>query len=255
MFQDLTHTLSRLHLKPKDATVYLTCLHFKEGLFVHELVKKTKINRSTVDLILQRLIETGFISKVKVDRRYKFFAQSLENILLKQEAIVADFRELLPLLSKLGTESGATEIRFFEGKKGILQIYDDMLQRLKFAEGDARQLVSFSGGSEVSAVFPDMQKKFIDKRIKIGVWYRAIVPHGALKISEFKENPKDLRAAKGVDDKKFPFKVTFETYADSVMIYSPKKPFWRRRHPQSSDRVSMRSLFYLVWGLLPDKSA
>ena len=64
---------ARMSLKQKDTAVYLACLHFKEGLFVHEIVKQTQIKRSTVDVILQRLIDLNFINRVKVGGRYKFF--------------------------------------------------------------------------------------------------------------------------------------------------------------------------------------
>lgn len=252
MFKDVMTLFTRMSLKPKDTKVYLSCLHHKEGLFVHEIVKETRVNRSTVDVILQRLINLDFINKVKVERRYKYFAQSPETILFKQEEIVNDLRKVMPVLSKLGSQKEETEIRFFEGRDGIRQIYDDMLLRLKFAEGDSRQIVSFVTGTDSLKSFPDMQKQFIDKRIKSGTWYRAIIPHSSIHLSEYSNNPASFRAVKSVDDKKFPFKATFETYADSVMIYSPVKPFGGVviRNQRIAD--SMRSLFYLVWGLLPE---
>ena len=45
----------------------------------------------------------------------------------------------------------------------------------------------------------------------------------------------------------------FETYADSVMIYSPNKPFGGVVIRNQKIADSMRALFYLVWNLLPDE--
>ncbi len=252
MFQDVVMMLSRMGLKDKDGTVYLVCLHFKDGLFVHEIVKETKLKRSTIDVILDRLIDQGFMNKVKVGNRFKYIAQSPEAILFKQEEVLEDFRTILPMLSKLGAEKGETEIRFFEGKKGLKQIYDDILLKLKFAEGDGRQLIGFTSGIDVMKVFPNIQKNFIDKRIKIGVPYKSIVPTTSKNVKQYITDASELRAIKNIDSKKFPFKSTFEIYADSVMIYSPHKPFGGVVIRNEKIADSMRALFYLVWNLLPD---
>ena len=252
MFRDVSMILGRMGLKDKDATVYLVCLHFKEGLFVHEITKQTKMNRSTVDVVLKRLIEMGFMSKVKVGSRYKFIAQSPESILFKQEATLEEFKTILPVLSRLGADKTQTEIRFFEGKDGIREIYDDVLLQLKFAEGERRQLVGFDIGPHLSTVFPDIQKKFIDKRIRMKIWYKGIVPQSAVGKNEYAALEKDLRQVKFVDDKKFPFKVNFQAYADSVHICSTSKPYGGVIIKNRNIADSMRALFNLTWGLLPD---
>lgn len=255
MFQDVSSALARLHLKPKDSAVYVALLKSREGLFVHELVSVTKIKRSTVDVILQRLIDLNFASKVQVGSRYRFFAQSPEAVLFRQEEAVSDFRALLPFLSRLGAPQEQTEIRFFEGRKGVRQIYDDVLMKLKFSEGDGRELVSFSSGADMLKIFPDMQKQFIDKRIRMGVGYRAIVPESALSAPEYRTDEKALRRIKAIDDQKFPFRVAFEVYADSVLIFSPRTPVGGVIIRNEAVASSFRSLFRLVWGLLPDKGA
>lgn len=253
MYQDALTALRRLHLKPKDAVVYLACLRASDGLFVHELVTQTKLKRSTIDVVLQRLLDMSFATRVKVGSRYKFFAQSPETILFRQEETTEAFRQLLPSLARLRGDTAKTEILFFEGKTGIREIHDDMLLKLKFAEGDEKQVVSFASNTHVMKAFPDIQKKFIDKRIKLGAWYRAIIPTSSVIASEFRTNPKDLREVKSIDEKSFPFKVIFEVYADSVMIFSPIHPFGGIVIRNEKIADSMRALFYLVWNLIGEE--
>ncbi len=252
MFQDVVMMLSRLGLKEKDGSVYLVCLHFKEGLFVHEIVKETKLKRSTVDVVLERLIELGFMNKIKIGRRFKYIAQSPEAMLFKQEEVLEDFRTILPMLSNLGAQKGETEIRFFEGRKGLTQVYDDILMKTKFATGDHRKLVGFSSGVDFIKVFPKIQKDFINKRIKMGVDYQSIVSTKSIGVDEYMTDPSQLREIKHVDSNLFPFKSVFEIYADSVMIYSPQKPIGGVIIRNEKIADSMRSLFYLVWNLLPN---
>ncbi len=254
MFQDVIQLLTRMGLKQKDASVYLSCLHFKEGLYIHEIVTETKIHRSTVDVCLERLKEASFISSVKVGARHKYFAQSPEALLLKQENLTEDLKSLLPLLSHLGADKGDTEIRFFEGKKGIAQIYDDVLLNLKFTKGETKELVGFSSGTDVMKIYPELRKTFIEKRIKMGAWYKAIVPQTSLMISEYTSDAQELRAIKTLKPENFPFRIIFETYADSVMIYSPTKPLGGVIIRNHKIARSMRTLFYLVWNMLPEST-
>ncbi len=225
MFQDVVQLLSRMGLKEKDGQIYLTCLHFGEGLFVHEIVKKTKIHRSTIDVILERLEEEGFITRVKVGARYKYFAEKPETVLFKKEQLLDDFKNIVPMLSRLGSDTGQTEIKFFEGREGIKKVYEDVLMQLKYAKGEKRELVSFSAGADFIKVYPDIQKEFIDKRIKMGVWYKSIASKSSSDIFEYMSHAPDLRDIKYFDDTKKPFHVSFETYADSVTIVSYVKPF------------------------------
>ena len=252
MFQDVVTSLARFGLKNTDAKIFMALLHFKDGLYVYEIVAQTKLKRSTVDLVLKRLVADGYVSRVKVGKRFRFFAEKPEAILFRKEQAVTDFRELLPFIAKLGADKGETEIRFFEGVEGIRKIYDDVLMKLSLAEGAGRELLSFSSGAHVMRIFPDMQKAFIKKRVAMGVTYRAIAPQTSGKVPEWTNEQKDLRIVKYVDEKRFPFKVTFEIYADSILIYSPIRPVGGViiSNPRIAD--SMRSLFRLVWELLAD---
>lgn len=78
MFQDVISLLGRMGLKEKDAHVYLTCLHFPQGLYVHEIVRETGMNRSTVDVVLERLVAAGFANRLRTGSRDRYLAQSPE---------------------------------------------------------------------------------------------------------------------------------------------------------------------------------
>ncbi len=99
-----------------------------------------------------------------------------------------------------------------------------------------------------------MQRRFVEKRVKMGVWFRGIIPQDSADVFEYKKDKKYLRDVKHVDSKLFPFKATFETYGDYVMIYSPTKPYGGVVIHNQKIADSMRSLFYLVWHLLPENT-
>ncbi len=248
MFQDVLGLLGRFGLKDTDGKVFLTLLHFREGLFVHEIVTHSKIKRSTVDLVLDRLIADGYVTHIKFGKRFKYFAKSPESILFHKEQSLLDFKSLLPMLARLGSDKGETRINFFEGPEGIRRAHQEILLQLKNA--DNKELLSFSSGEHVMRVFPDMQTAFINKRIKMGAWFKAIAPASSRKVPEWTDDPKSLRAVRYIDDRKFSFKVQLEIFADSVMIYSPMKPVGGIviENPRIAD--SLRSLFHFVWETL-----
>lgn len=244
--------LNRIGLKDKDAKVYLACLRFRGGLYVKDIVKETSLVRSTVDVIIDRLIEKGFLNKVKVENRFKYIAQRPEAVLFRQEELLRDFKEIVPDLSLLGGENANSEIRFFEGEDGFREIHRDILMKLKFSKGKGRQLLSFTSGLDVLNIFPDLQKRFIEKRVEMGVQYRCIVPMSSTSVYEYQSAPEVMREIKSIEEEKFPFKVTLEIYSDSVMIFSPRKPYGGAVITNPEISSSMRALFELVWSLLPD---
>jgi predicted transcriptional regulator len=254
MLERVTGLLARMGIKDKDAAVYLTCLHFRQGLYVHEIVKETGLVRSTIDVILERLEGRGLINRVKIEARFKYLAQRPEVLLLRQEELLRDFKEALPALSRLGARTGETEIRFFEGKQGFRDIHDDIILKLKFAQGEGRQLLAFTSGLDVLRIFPDLADRFIRRRVALGIPYRCIAPTSSGRAHEFQSVPELMREVKTVAEDRFPFKVTLEVYADSVMLFSPRRPYGGAviRNPQIAD--SVRALFFLVWGLLPQNA-
>jgi sugar-specific transcriptional regulator TrmB len=251
MFQDVVSLLGRFGLKDADAKVFLALLHFKEGLYVHELVRQTSIKRSSVDLILGRLISEGYAVRVLSGKRHKYFAKAPEQIFFQKEQALGDFREILPVLSRLGASKEETQVQFFEGAQGVRRIHEDILLRLKHAEESKKELLSFSSGQHLIKIFPEMQKAFINKRIKMGVWYKAIAPLSSKKIPEWTDSPQSLRAVRYIEEKKFNFEMQMEVYADSIMIYSPLKPVGGVVIHNARIASSMRSLFYLMWNMLP----
>ena len=250
MFQDVIYLLQNLGLKQNDAKVFVTCLHFKEGLFVHEIVKETKLKRSSVDLIIERLLAQGFLTKVKIGARYKYLAENPETLLFKQEQLLEDFKSLVPVLSKLGSTSSETEIKFYEGVEGLRQIYRDMFLKLKFASDSKRELLTVSHGAEMMRAIPDIYKVFIDKRIEESVPIRILAPQNASDVRGWENDPVELRSVKYFDSQQFPFDSNFEIYADSITISSLKKPIGGIVLTNPRIAESMRSLFNLLWSLL-----
>jgi sugar-specific transcriptional regulator TrmB len=252
MYKDIMNLLGRLGLKDRESRVYLACLKYKDGLFVYEIAKETRITRSTVDFIVKRLLQRGFLNKVKVGRRLRYFAQDPEAVLFRQKQLVEELEQVAPILSGLGGQRKDMDIFYFEGAHGFRQVQNDILLNLKFAEGEKKRLLGFYSGLDYLKIFPDAHKAFISRRIKMGVWGYAIATRSSAGKAEWSNDPKYLRQFKFVSEEDFPFRMIVEIYADNVMLYSPVKPVGGVVIRNDKIADSMRALFNLVWTLLPE---
>ena len=130
-------------------------------------------------------------------------------------------------------------------------MHNDILLNIRFAQGQKRDLLSFTSGPDFLRLFPDAQKVFINKRIKLGSWFRAIGTKESIAASVSTNDPKALRAMKYMPEGTEPFRMEVYAYADSVMLYSTTPPIGGVIIRNEKIADSVRALFNLVWKLLP----
>ena len=248
MYRDVMTLLNRMGLRDGESKIYLTCLASNEGLFTHQLVKQTKLKRSTIDVMIKRLIDQGFLTKLKVGRRFQYMAHKPETLLYKQEEIVNEWRDIMPVLKRLNLHQSKTEVLFFEGSAGFKQVHEDILLHLKFAEPEQKEILALSSADDFMKVFPDLEKAFITKRVKHAIRYRALYTQENI---DFLSNEKQLRTTKLINNK-LDFRGDLQIYGDNVAIYSTTKPIGGViiRNPQIA--ASLRSLLNFVWDIVPN---
>lgn len=250
IFQDIYRLFERIGLKRKEAQIYIVCLQQQDGLFLFEIVERTGIVRSTVDLMVERLLVTGYLTKVQVGRRFKYFAQSAEALVFRHDQLLADLKSVVPLLGKLAAPRGETEVIFLEGPKGFRQAYDYTLLELSIAEGDKRELLSIASGADALKVYPDIGPGFIKKRIQKRIPIRILAPHSAGHLHFWQNDPKELRTVKYFNEKQFPFDMNFEIFGDAISLYSLKPPIGGVLLKNPRLASSMRSFFNMIWPLV-----
>lgn len=177
---------------------------------------------------------------------------------MHQEQSLEQFKEIIPFLKKLGATEGQTDIRFFEGRDGIREIFNDIFLSFRIAdrtEPENATLLSFSSGTNAVKAFPDMQKRFIDKRVDLGVTYKAICPASSKNVPEYADNPAELREVRFIEDPVFDFSIQMEIYLDKVMMFSPVKPFGGLIIQNTNIAQSMRALHIILWKTLKAKNS
>lgn len=143
---ELPVELARLGLSEKEAAIYLAALELGPST-VQDLAKKARVNRATAYLLLDALALRGLVSTFVKSKKRSFVAESPERFLalLRTQRDELDLREtefskVLPqLLALFNRESVRPQVRYFEGKEGLLttrQIFEALT-------GDFVQIVPY----------------------------------------------------------------------------------------------------------------
>jgi sugar-specific transcriptional regulator TrmB len=242
--------LQRLGLDAAERNAYLACLRHADGLFAYQIADESKIKRTTADLVLQRLISKGFISRGRQGKRFKYFAEPPNVLLFKHERLVQDFRDLLPHLLAMKDKETRTEIRFFNGRDGIRQFNDDILTTMH-AHPNEEQL-TISSGTHFTRIITDTQRSIIKRRLKVGYGIRIIAPSKAREVQGWAPDAMEKRKVRYFDEQKFPFNSSVDIYADKVAVHSLVKPINGVIIRNAQIARSLRSIYELLWSLLKE---
>lgn len=133
--QDVSNILTKVGLKKSETEVYLCLLQNIQPLKVYEIQKLTGIKRSTVNLILSRLIDRGYVTYHLDEARKVYLAENPSKIAFDLEDLTQNIKSIIPLLSVSKFGDKPSKVRFFEGKKVVETIYRDIILAMSIADG------------------------------------------------------------------------------------------------------------------------
>lgn len=135
--------LQDLGLTDKEAVVYLALLQV-DGATALDLSKKTKINRSTVYVVIESLSKKGLVSETTVGKKTQFQAESPERLETYVERRKAQFEEqshrlkdIIPEIKSLQRDTGERPIvKYFDGVEGIIASAEELFRDEKGSEDE-----------------------------------------------------------------------------------------------------------------------
>jgi sugar-specific transcriptional regulator TrmB len=205
----MINELKELGLNEKEINIYLKLLAEKTST-ASKLAKLTKINRTTVYLELDNLMQLGLVNYVIINSKRHYQAASPDKLIdilnFKRERILS----ILPKLKVLNTYNVPFKTEVYEGKEGIKTFYQDVLKTNKDflvlgATGKAMNVMRY--------YYPQILNKLKKTKIK----ERALANYTSKKIMD--KHPKSHINIKYLP-KKFYFPVTTVVYSNKVAIQS-----------------------------------
>lgn len=139
-----TSILEDLGLTNAEIKVYIALLELGNSS-AGPLLEKTKLQNSVVHRALHSLIEKGLISFILEGKRRLYQASDPQNFYTYLENKKERFNQILPKLEEKRKESKIKkETNVFRGKKGINQIYTELLN------SGGKEYNTFGGGKVVT---------------------------------------------------------------------------------------------------------
>lgn len=238
----ILEALKQINIEGKKAEVYLSCLE-TGGATAYLISKKTGIKRPTVYDLINQLMEEGLVYK-SIKGRIKYFSPSDPEKLIrlikeKEEAI----KSIIPDLQKLyNSPKIKPTIKYFNGKEGIKEMYEDSLRALK----PGGTILTYSGEGGLS-VLPNYADEYIKKRILSGIRVRAIFKRTKETAKYIIENEKHLREAVVLSGEHFPINNEINIYANKTAIASYGKEMFGMIIESEEVANAQRAIFELAW--------
>lgn len=167
--------LKNFGLNEKETAVYTALIQLGPSP-VRAVALKSKVNRGTTYDILKSLIDQGLVTYYNQETKQYFVAESPEKLITaledkqKQlETVKQDIKEVLPELQSLFEyEGGRPTVKLYEGRKGVKQILEDVLNSLAGAKDKTYYVYSSADlRKDVYEAMPEFSKKRVAKKIQV----------------------------------------------------------------------------------------
>ena len=162
--------LVKVGLTKNEARVYIALLRLGSAS-VTEISQKSKVERTLVYGVLERLMEKGLVSSIiKINKRYfepADPAKILETLKEKERIIEQPIPELREIYQSVGKKQ---EIHHFKGKNGLRNILETLLESGK----ETKEWFIFGTTERTKELLPSYLPQFHRKRIEQGIKFKAI---------------------------------------------------------------------------------
>ncbi len=209
--------LQDLGFSDKEATIYVTLLAVDNDS-VLGLSQKTKINRTTIYLVLGSLMKKGLVSEIQIDKKTNYQAESperLETYVERQKIVLEEqaklIKDLIPQLKSIQRESGERPVvKYFEGRDGVLSSMQDFFD----TNSSDKEVYMVYPRDLIEDIFTNQElDKLKSIRIENNIKSKAIYTYKS------GERPSDNTAQRiKIDGNKYPIKCDVSVYGDKTKI-------------------------------------
>ncbi len=220
----LEEKLRKTGLKDKEAKVFAYLIE-TGGAYPSAIARDTKINRSSVYMILEGLTIRGFVGEVEKKKKLFYYPESAQKFLrtMKDQIHIAEnlyehAQKLVPEIEGiLKLSEGKPRVTFYEGKDEVIKAYVSQID----GKGNF-ELLAFANTTELKKFMPwKIFRNYIETKEKKKITARGIIPNDAKDLDFIKDThtgitPKYKPTARYVSKEIFPFK-------GEIIIYQQNK--------------------------------
>lgn len=242
---ELAQNLEQLGFSDKEAQVYLALLELGKGT-VSTIAQKAGIHRTTGYSVLSALVSKNIVTVSGKEPKQEYVAESPETItaLLREKISqlqnqLSQAEELVPTLRSMHSVRGRPKVRFYEGTKGLEQVYEDTLTSTEPIRG-------YANVTEMHQALPKYFPKYYQRRAGKGIAIRGIFPSNVPGRKRAAQDKSELRESALIPGDKYYFAPEIDVYDNKVMIAS-----WREKLgiiiESAEIAEAMKVIYELAW--------
>lgn len=214
--------LTELNFTDKEANVYLALLKLGKGT-VSAIARRAGIQRTTCYNVLDGLISKNFARISGKEPKQEYVAESPDVIIKKLKEKINRSQEQLkkadkvvPQLKSVHNVGNRPKIKFYEGKEGLVQVYEDTLT----AQETIRGLASIE---YMHKTLPNYFPQYYKRRASKGIAAKGILSATPFGIERTKHDKEEMRQTALIPTDKFSFTPELNIYDNKMMIASWKE--------------------------------
>jgi len=214
----INSALKKLGLNNKEVKIYLALLELGTGT-IQQVAKKAEITRTNIYDHIGSMKNMGLVSEVKHDKKTLLIPENPQKLQNRAQESLNGINKMMPeLLSIFNTPGTKPKVKFFEGKKGLLQAYNIIL------EDKPKKVFTIIDVENMMKVFPEKYMwQWADIRAKKEIFFYSIIKDDRLGRLAKKKDQQQLRETRLVKDVKFSTEI--HIYDNKVIMISFNKPY------------------------------
>lgn len=244
----LNKTLAQIGLSDKEATVYEALLELgKAGM--GELLKKIPYKRGNAYDLIQELVNKGLVTEVlergkktfviEPPEKLKVMLEEKGKIFHQQESALNTNFEYLSSAYRIAMNKPG--VRYYEGKEGIIKIYEELL-------ANNQPIDSIEDKGDLAKSIPDYAATYVKKRVQKKIFNRVVSPDTN---QLNKSNPEKLIEARLAPADQFPFRMDIKISGNKVsLITFPEKNIVGVLIDNQEIAENFHILFEFLWNKL-----
>lgn len=238
-------SLEKLGLSRNEARVYTALLMLGRGT-VSKITRLAGLNRTTGYDLLESLVLKNLVRISGKEPKQEYVAESPDKLqkftetqLEQQEHRVQDAKKLIPQLKSLQPVYDRPQIKFYEGKKGLKEVYEDTLT-------STETIRAYAAVDDVHNALPKYFPGYYKRRARKGIPIRAIFPDTEVSRARRREDKAEKRESVLIPFDEYSFSPEINIYDNKIMIAS-----WREElgiiieSKEIAD--AMKKIYELAW--------
>ncbi|MDP3784519.1 MAG: helix-turn-helix domain-containing protein [bacterium] len=215
--------LISLGLSENEAKIYLALLELGKGT-VSEITRKANLNRTTGYDVLDGLVAKGLASVSGKEPKQEYIAESPDKIeillnseLTETQKHLKEIKDIIPELKSLHNVAGRPKVRFYEGKQGLIEVYENTLT-------SHEPIRAYATVDDMHKALPNYFPEYYKRRAGKGIAIRAIIPATEIGKERADKDKEEMRETALIPPDKYYFSPEINIYDNKVMIAS-----WREK--------------------------